>query len=321
MDSRVPASTMTSSSSSRPLPPLSRTLFPLVLLVLLSCLAPLAAAQDLVASLDYGTFQGAYSTTYNISYWQKIPFAQPPVGALRFRGPQPPLAQARGAAVYDSTQPFDMCPQRTTNGSEDCLYLGLYARPWTAGQPLRPALVVFYGGAYIQGDASFGLPPSALPVLNVSAATDLVVVYANYRTNAFGFLPGREVAADTEGSDLNPGLLDQDAAIKCGWIFLSVFFILALLVGAANSFLPETTVVGTSQGEYACPSERDHSQIRFPLHKPRGKKKEKTSLTLQPRDQEVHIPLRRRPRLHLHLGPVRRRRLRRRPGHRARGPA
>lgn len=152
--------------------------------MLLSILSTLANAQDLVASLDYGTFQGAYSASYNISYWQKIPFAQPPVGDLRFRGPQPPLPLANGT-VYDSSQTFDMCPQRTVNGSEDCLYLGLYGRPWTAGQSLRPVVVVFYGGAYIQGSAAFTIPPSAYPILNVSAETDVMFVYSNYRTNAF----------------------------------------------------------------------------------------------------------------------------------------
>ncbi|KAJ9142148.1 Proline iminopeptidase [Pleurostoma richardsiae] len=169
-------------------------------------------AQDLVAALDYGTFQGAYSAKYNISYWQKIPFAAPPVGENRFRAPQPPLPITNG--TYDSSQTFDMCVQRTVNGSEDCLYLGLYSRPWTASQPLRPVVVVFYGGGFIQGSASFTLPPSAYPVLNVSSSADLVFVYPNYRVNAFGFLPGRQVAADRAGSDLNPGLLDQDAAIR-----------------------------------------------------------------------------------------------------------
>ena len=43
----------------------------------------LGHAQDLLAKLDYGTFQGAYSDQYNISYWQKIPFAAPPVGQNR----------------------------------------------------------------------------------------------------------------------------------------------------------------------------------------------------------------------------------------------
>lgn len=66
----------------------------------------------LLAETDYGSFQGAYSETYNISYWQKIPYAAPPVGENRFRGPQPPQSIE---GVYDSSQPFDMCPQRTVS--------------------------------------------------------------------------------------------------------------------------------------------------------------------------------------------------------------
>lgn len=53
----------------------------------------------------------------------------------------------------------------------------------------------------------------AYPTLNVSTASDMLLVYPNYRTNAFGFLPGREIAEDPL-SDLNPGLLDQEAALK-----------------------------------------------------------------------------------------------------------
>lgn len=191
-----------------------------VLLLLSGFLATGATAQDLVAELDYGTFEGAYSAQYNISYWQKIPFAQPPVGDLRFRGPQPPQPITNG--TFNSSQPFDMCVQRTVNGSEDCLYLGLYSRPWTRGQPLRPVVVVFYGGAFIQGSAYFSIPPSAYPILNVSSQTDLIFVYPNYRTNAFGFLPGKEIAGDA-GSDLNPGLLDQDAAIRWAKKYASSF--------------------------------------------------------------------------------------------------
>lgn len=73
--------------------------------------------------------------------------------------------------------------------------------------------MVFYGGAYIEGSASFSIPPPAYPVLNVSASSNLVIIYSNYRVNAFGFLPGKEIAADPS-SDLNPGLLDQEFAIK-----------------------------------------------------------------------------------------------------------
>ena len=73
--------------------------------------------------------------------------------------------------------------------------------------------MVFYGGGFIQGSASFTLPPPAYPVLNVSAASDVVFIYPNYRVNAFGFLPGREIVEDPH-SDTNAGLLDQRAAIR-----------------------------------------------------------------------------------------------------------
>lgn len=164
----------------------------------------------LTAKLDYGTFEGAYSTEHNISYWMKIPFAAPPTGENRFRAPQPPISIQE--EIYNSTQPYDFCPQRTVNGTEDCLYLGLYGRPWTQGQALKPVVVVYYGGAFIQGGGSFTIPPAGYPVLNVSSQNDFIFVYPKYRVNAFGFLPGREIAEDPY-SDLNPGLLDQQATL------------------------------------------------------------------------------------------------------------
>jgi carboxylesterase type B len=102
---------------------------------------------------------------------------------------------------------------RKVNGTEDCLYLGLFSRPWSSGQPLRPVVMVYYGGAFIQGGGSFTLPPSGYPVLNVSTSNNFIFVYPNYRVNAFGFLPGAEVGADSK-SDLNAGLLDQQAALQ-----------------------------------------------------------------------------------------------------------
>ncbi|KAJ6180167.1 hypothetical protein N7519_010628 [Penicillium mononematosum] len=109
-----------------------------------------------------------------------------------------------------------MCPQRTVNGTEDCLYLGLFSRPWgLAKDTSRPVLVVFYGGAFVQGSATFAMPPSSFPVLNVSNINDYVVIYSNYRVNAFGFLPGKAIK-DSPTSDLNPGLLDQQYVLK--WV-------------------------------------------------------------------------------------------------------
>jgi carboxylesterase type B len=163
--------------------------------------------------LDYGSFQGAVSTQYNITYYRKIPFAASTAGKNRFRAPQPPPRITNG--TYNTDQAFDMCPQRTVNGSEDCLYLGVYSRPWIKKERLRPVLLSYYGGGFIRGSASFNIPPSGYPTLNVSEQNDFVVVYSNYRTNVFGFLPGSKVAKGKD-VDLNPGLLDQQAALK--WI-------------------------------------------------------------------------------------------------------
>ncbi|KAF2110117.1 carboxylesterase [Lophiotrema nucula] len=173
---------------------------------------PTRPSSELIASLDYITLQGAYSAEYNLSYYRKIPFGASTAGNNRFRAPQPPPRFDNG--TYNSDQPFDMCVQRTVNGSEDCLYLGLYSRPWD-GKTLRPVLLTFYGGGFIQGSASFTIPPSGFPVLNVSESNDYVVVYSNYRTNVFGFLAS-EIIAKHKDVDLNNGLLDQQAALK--WI-------------------------------------------------------------------------------------------------------
>ncbi|KAL5051621.1 hypothetical protein BDW71DRAFT_193896 [Aspergillus fruticulosus] len=177
--------------------------------------ADAATYSDPLVNLTYGSFQGKYDSTYNISYFRKIPFAAPPTGENRFRAPQPPLSI--DDSIYDTDQSFDMCPQRTVNGSEDCLYLGLFSRPWieNSNAASRPVLVVFYGGAFIQGSASLTLPPSSFPVLNVSALNDYIVIYPNYRVNAFGFLPGRAIK-QSPTSDLNPGLLDQEYVLK--WV-------------------------------------------------------------------------------------------------------
>ena len=172
------------------------------------------AWENPLVSLDYGSFKGQYDSIYNLFYFRKIPFAAPPTGENRFRAPQSPLKITED--LYDTNQDFDICPQRTVNGIEDCLYLGLLSRPWDLTKDIsRPVLVVFHGGAFIQGSATFTMQPSSFPILNVSNINDYIVIYANYRVNAFGFLPGKAIK-DSSTSDLNPRLLDQQYVLK--WV-------------------------------------------------------------------------------------------------------
>lgn len=82
----------------------------LELFTILIAFAELASSQNYVVTLDYGSFAGAYSEEYNITYWQKIPYAAPPVAENRFRAPQPPKPIG---GLYNSTEKFGSCPQDT----------------------------------------------------------------------------------------------------------------------------------------------------------------------------------------------------------------
>lgn len=59
------------------------------------------AYEDPLVTLDYVSLQGKYNEAYNISYFRRIPFAAPPVGENRFRGPQP-------VGTFDGTYDADI---------------------------------------------------------------------------------------------------------------------------------------------------------------------------------------------------------------------
>lgn len=163
-------------------------------------------------TLPYITLQGAYSPEYNITHYRKIPFAASTAGQNRFNAPQPP---PHIGGIYNADQSFPSCPLADGTGSEDCLFLGVYSRPWGKETKLRPVTVLLHGGAYTAGTASFNIPPYGFPTLNVSASNDFVLVYPNYRLGALGFLPGREIK-DAPDAAVNPGLMDQQAALQ--WV-------------------------------------------------------------------------------------------------------
>src|SRR5271170_672433 len=54
---------------------------------------------------------------------------------------------------------------RTVNGSEDCLYLGLFSRPWSLPQPLHPVMILYFGGGFVEGGSSFIIPPAGYPMI------------------------------------------------------------------------------------------------------------------------------------------------------------
>jgi para-nitrobenzyl esterase len=151
-----------------------------------------------------------------------IPFAAPPVGALRWRPPEPPSSWqgVRGAAAFSQN-----CPQQLRrsllpwteeymprNGaSEDCLALNVWTRARSADERL-PVLVYIHGGGYTSGSGDVLLYDGER-----LAARGVVVVTANYRLGVFGFLAHPALTRESpHQASGNYGLLDQVAALQ--WV-------------------------------------------------------------------------------------------------------
>lgn len=145
-----------------------------------------------------------------VNAWLGIPYAAPPVGALRFRPPQPPVCPWSG--VRNGSLVGPMCTQPSGAGDEDCLMLNVFAPSNHSldGAPL-PVLVFFHGGNLIAGSA----PVSAMEVIAVRTPGQMVAVSVNYRLGVLGFLAVDELAAEP-GWVANSGIADAIAALE--WI-------------------------------------------------------------------------------------------------------
>jgi para-nitrobenzyl esterase len=161
----------------------------------------------------------AESTT---AYLQ-IPFAAPPLGALRFRAPEP--AGCFDTAPRDASVWGPVCPQlngEVYEGVEDCLFLNVWVPDAPTDGP-RPVLFFIHGGGNAQGGASEQQVPQ-MPSFRLydgaalASHTGAVVVTTNYRLGPLGFLalPGGGPQAATDPIDGNEGLLDLVTALQ--WV-------------------------------------------------------------------------------------------------------
>lgn len=164
-----------------------------------------------------GLLEGVYDVKDNLQVYLGIPYAQPPVGSLRWKAPQPARnwegvrqAKSFGASPVQAAVFGDM-NFRSESMSEDCLYLNVWTPAQQAGSRL-PVLVYFYGGGFVAGDGSEPRYDGAS-----MAKKGIVVLTVNYRLGIFGFLAHPELSKEApyKGSG-NYGLLDQHAALK--WV-------------------------------------------------------------------------------------------------------
>ncbi|KAI1840393.1 hypothetical protein JX266_013401 [Neoarthrinium moseri] len=171
----------------------------------------LQRASPLTISTSSGSVTGFINkTTPDVRQFLGIPFAEPPLGSLRF---QPPVAKSAGAPITANKLPAN-CIQfsgfssgLTIAGpvSQDCLYLNVYT-PANAASGSLPVLIWIYGGAFIIGGSDV---PYQVPDQWVERTKSHIVVTFNYRLGAFGFPNAR-------AQTLNAGLLDQRLAVE--WV-------------------------------------------------------------------------------------------------------
>ena len=179
----------------------------------LAVILPLAAAVNEPVKVEQGQVTGVDGATAGVRVFKGVPFAAPPVGDLRWKGPKAPAAWTgvRAADKFGA-----QCMQRSGPGgaaastpSEDCLYLNIYTAAKAASDK-RPVMVWIHGGALTSGAGSIYDGETL-------AKKGVVLVTVNYRLGIFGFFAHPELTKESDrNSSGNYGLLDQIAALE--WV-------------------------------------------------------------------------------------------------------
>uniref|UniRef100_A0A4D5RA63 Carboxylic ester hydrolase n=1 Tax=Scolopendra viridis TaxID=118503 RepID=A0A4D5RA63_SCOVI len=172
-----------------------------------------ASASDVVVHLENGSVRGEKMTGErgNVFYsFRSIPYAEPPVGNLRFK---PPVPKRPWKEEIDATKEAPMCSQRHIlinqyTGKEDCLYLNVYTPKIPENNDGTKLDVLFHihGGGFKLCDGGSSLfGPFRMPL------DEMIMVSPNYRLGPLGFL-----STNDSSSPGNYGLLDQVEALR--WV-------------------------------------------------------------------------------------------------------
>jgi len=174
-------------------------------------------------SLPAGELVG-FTDGYGSHAWLGLPFAEPPVGELRWRAPRP---AARWAGLREALATGEACPQYASVyagsprgetgviGSEDCLTLDVWAprrEPAAAEHARLPVLVWIHGGGHSIGRAGFYQGG------NLAETQDVVVVAVQYRLGPLGWLRHAALRRGVDPIDAsgNYGTLDLIRALA--WV-------------------------------------------------------------------------------------------------------
>jgi para-nitrobenzyl esterase len=183
---------------------------------------------DYIAALDMvqvtgGTIVASYGSDPNMRIFKGIPFAAPPVDALRWAPPAPVVpwqgwrrSDGFGPACWQGNrpakQPNAIIYNETTGQSEDCLYLNVWTSVRAGSNAKRPVMMLIYGGGnQIGTGANSNYNGEGL------AQQGPVVVTMNYRLGPLGFLAHPALSAESPNHvSGNYAVLDAIAALQ--WI-------------------------------------------------------------------------------------------------------
>ena len=205
--------------------------------VLFAWLAGSASAATTTVTVDTGKLRG--EAQGEVVSFKGIPFAQPPVGELRWKPPQPVAkwqgvrdAVGYGADCMQLPFPSDAAPLGM-KPAEDCLYLNVWRPAHAAGKKL-PVLVWIYGGGFVNGGSS-----PAVYDGSPFARDGVIFVSFNYRLGRFGFFAHPALSVEKPGAPLaNYAIMDQIAALK--WVRRNI--------GAFGGDSGNVTICGESAG-------------------------------------------------------------------------
>jgi para-nitrobenzyl esterase len=199
----------------------------------------MANAQVRVTS---GLVEGTTSADGKVDIFKGIPYAAPPVGALRWKEPQPlkPWEGVKKASEFGPRcmqgRIYEDMIFRDAGPSEDCLYLNVWA-PKVKGDAKLPVMVWIYGGGFQAGATSEPRQDGER-----LAHKGVIVVSMNYRLGIFGFYSHPELTAEsTHFASGNYGLLDQAAALK--WVHQNI--------AAFGGDPGKVTIFGESAGSFS----------------------------------------------------------------------
>ncbi|CAN7939174.1 unnamed protein product [Ixodes hexagonus] len=183
---------------------------------------PISTEESPIVETSNGPVQGmrVHADNRALHAFLGIPFAEPPVGELRFRKPVPVKPWK---SVYHATKKPFPCLQTdfyinnnvtvaTSNSTEDCLYLNVWtpARECVLGKSscsLKTTIVYIHGGTFSFGSSGWDWYDGK----EFTSRGDVVMVSMNYRVGPMGFLN-----SGTSHSSGNAGLHDQLLAMK--WV-------------------------------------------------------------------------------------------------------